>query len=125
MSAAACDLDHDDDSCSSHEFDFAEQADKTYVPATVNTKTTTATKTASALMVAASAKAGMEDVDRERINAILLRESGNSSTTGPGSKSHFFFDNHTSQLDVADMAINLAIIKTPLIVSQITIFTIP
>ncbi|KAK1738412.1 hypothetical protein QTG54_011081 [Skeletonema marinoi] len=80
MSAAACDLERDDDdSCSSHEFDFAEQADKTYVPATVNTKTTTATKTASALMVAASAKAGMEDIDRERINAILLRESGNSS----------------------------------------------
>ena len=75
MSAAACDLDHDDDSCSSHEFDFAEQADKTYTV----TKTTTATKTASALMVAASAKAGMEDIDRERINAILLRESGNSS----------------------------------------------
>jgi DNA polymerase kappa len=39
----------------------------------------TATKTASALMVAASEKAGMEDIDRERINAILLRESGDSA----------------------------------------------
>ena len=43
------------------------------------TKKSAVTKTASALMVAASAKAGMDDIDRERINAILLRESGNSS----------------------------------------------
>lgn len=40
---------------------------------------TSTTKTASALMVAASEKAGMEHIDRDRINAILLRESGNSS----------------------------------------------
>lgn len=76
MSAAAYSshLDHDDDSsCSSNDFDFAKQAQETHSTAE------TATKTASALMVAASAKAGMEDIDRERINAILLRESGNSS----------------------------------------------
>jgi DNA polymerase kappa len=65
-------LDNDDYSCSSNDFYFAQEAGET------NGKET-ATKTASALMVAASAKAGMEDIDRERINAILLRESGNSS----------------------------------------------
>jgi len=63
--------DDDDDSCPSYDFDF----DNNQVEET----RCNATKTASALMVAASAKAGMEDIDRERINAILLRESGNSS----------------------------------------------
>merc|ERR1719401_2941932 len=36
-------------------------------------------KAASALIIAASDKAGMAGIDRERINAILLRESGNST----------------------------------------------
>lgn len=36
------------------------------------------TKRASALLISASNKAGMENIDRERINAILLRESSNS-----------------------------------------------
>ena len=36
-------------------------------------------KAASALIIAASDKAGMSGIDRERINAILLRESGNSA----------------------------------------------
>ena len=72
MSAAA--YDDDDDSCTSFDFDFPKQAEEV-----IDNVSSTATKTASALMVAASAKAGMEDIDRERINAILLRESGNSS----------------------------------------------
>ena len=75
-------LDQDDDnSCSSYDDYFYSSAKQVghndvreHVP-----PTTTATQTASALMVAASAKAGMKDIDRERINAILLRESGNSS----------------------------------------------
>jgi DNA polymerase kappa len=33
---------------------------------------------AKALLISASDKAGMQNIDRERINAILLRESGNS-----------------------------------------------
>lgn len=37
------------------------------------------TKAASALIIAASDKAGMAGIDRDRINAILLRESGNST----------------------------------------------
>ena len=74
MSAAAYDNDDDDDSCSSFDFDFPKQAEEAN-----DIVSSTATKTASALMVAASAKAGMEDIDRERINAILLRESENSS----------------------------------------------
>ena len=67
--AAAYSNHHDDSSCSSHDFEFTKHAEEDE----------TATKTASALMVAASAKAGMDDIDRERINAILLRDSGNSS----------------------------------------------
>lgn len=39
---------------------------------------TTTTK-ASALLISASDKAGMAGIDRDRINAILLRESGNST----------------------------------------------
>lgn len=35
-------------------------------------------ETASALVIAASDKAGMEGIDRKRIDAIILRESGNS-----------------------------------------------
>lgn len=66
-------LDHDDSSsCSSHEDDNMFQGKQAAAA-------TTSTKTASALMVAASEKAGMEHIDRDRINAILLRESGNSS----------------------------------------------
>lgn len=34
---------------------------------------------AKALLISASDKAGMQNVDRERINAILMRESGNSA----------------------------------------------
>eukprot|EP00957_Ditylum_brightwellii_P101198 7712169-Ditylum_brightwellii.AAC.1 len=34
--------------------------------------------TASALVIAAADKAGMENIDRARIDAIILRESGNS-----------------------------------------------
>jgi DNA polymerase kappa len=39
----------------------------------------TSTRSASALLASASDKAGMEDVDRDAINAILLRESGDTS----------------------------------------------
>lgn len=34
---------------------------------------------AKALLISASDKAGMQNIDRERINAILMRESGNSA----------------------------------------------
>jgi DNA polymerase kappa len=44
-----------------------------------NAVPTQATKDASALVIAACDKAGMEGIDRARINAIILRESGNSS----------------------------------------------
>src|SRR6056300_47798 len=68
-------LDHDDSSsCSSHEDDNMMMFQEKQAAAA-----TSSTKTASALMVAASEKAGMEHIDRDRINAILLRESGNSS----------------------------------------------
>ncbi|KAL3797709.1 hypothetical protein HJC23_000254 [Cyclotella cryptica] len=46
---------------------------------TRRTSTSTAAATASALLISASDKAGMQNIDRERINAILLRESGNST----------------------------------------------
>eukprot|EP00977_Amphora_coffeiformis_P029501 scaffold41089_cov176-Amphora_coffeaeformis.AAC.1 len=42
------------------------------------TKTNEAASTASALVIAASDKAGMDGIDREKINQIILRESGNS-----------------------------------------------
>ena len=38
-----------------------------------------ASSTASALVVAAADKAGMEGIDRTQIDAIILRESGDSS----------------------------------------------
>ncbi|KAL7528374.1 hypothetical protein ACHAXR_002412 [Thalassiosira sp. AJA248-18] len=38
-----------------------------------------ATKEASALLISASDKAGMAGIDRERINTIMLRDSGNST----------------------------------------------
>jgi DNA polymerase kappa len=40
--------------------------------------TTNTTASASALVISASDKAGMEGIDRARINAIILRESGSS-----------------------------------------------
>jgi hypothetical protein len=43
------------------------------------TKAASASASASALLISASDKAGMVGIDRERINAILLRESGNST----------------------------------------------
>ena len=47
---------------------------------TTTTKHTTnaTTNDAKNLLISASDKAGMGGIDRERINAILLRESGNS-----------------------------------------------
>jgi DNA polymerase kappa len=42
-------------------------------------KTNETFREASALLVAASDKAGMQGIDRSRIDAIILRESGNSS----------------------------------------------
>lgn len=53
---------------------------------------------ASALLISASDKAGMEGIDRERINAILLRESGNSTFMQRQRK----MDENTNQ-KIADM----------------------
>jgi len=36
-------------------------------------------KVASALIISASEKAGMEGINRSKIDAIILRESGNSA----------------------------------------------
>ena len=43
-----------------------------------NNNSSSETKAASALLISASDKAGMAGIDRERINAILMRESGKS-----------------------------------------------
>ena len=67
-----------DDDCSStasHDDDCP-----TSTAATSKTGSSSATaKEASALLISASDKAGMAGIDRERINRIMLRESGNSS----------------------------------------------
>ncbi|KAL7519717.1 hypothetical protein ACHAWX_004474 [Stephanocyclus meneghinianus] len=81
----ACNDDDDDDnddesSMSSNEERTSHQPCH---PLTINacppSATATTSNTAAALLISASDKAGMQNIDRERINAILLRESGNST----------------------------------------------
>ena len=76
--AECCDVEEEDDSSfSSEEVEGAVSA--AAISATIPYGSTTTSATATALLISASDKAGMEGIDRERINAIMLRESGNSS----------------------------------------------
>ena len=55
-----------------------ESAANTPNTAALTTTANPTTETASALVIAACDKAGMDGIDRKRIDAIILRESGNS-----------------------------------------------
>lgn len=74
-----------DEEDSSSDSDVKHAPNSRYNPPHYNSTTTKATTAATsnndakALLISASDKAGMQNIDRNRINAILLRESGDSA----------------------------------------------
>ena len=73
------DVEDDDDYCSEQEMMVSSANANIKNHGTESSTTNNATSSASDLLISASDKAGMAGIDRARMNAILLRESGNST----------------------------------------------
>jgi DNA polymerase kappa len=73
------DVEDDDDYCSEQEMMVSSANAHIKYHGTESSTTNNATSSASDLLISASDKAGMAGIDRARMNAILLRESGNST----------------------------------------------